>query len=146
MKIKKLIITPLLFISLVISCDGTKTPHQQGDYACKDVTFSHVHCTDQFWRPRLETVRTVTIPYAFKMCEETGRIDNFAVAGGLKKGEFKGNYPFDDSDVFKIVEGASFLLAVEKDERLDHYLDSLIYLFGKAQEADGYLYTNRTIH
>jgi DUF1680 family protein len=88
----------------------------------------------------------VTVPYAFRKCEETGRIDNFAVAGGLKEGRFRGAYPFDDSDVFKIMEGASFLLAVQKDEKLDAYLDSLIFLIGKAQEPDGYLYTNRTIN
>ena len=136
----------LLIMSAFLSCDGINTSPTKGDYAFKDVVFSHVHCTDQFWGSRLETARTVMIPYAFSMCEETGRIDNFAVAAGIKDGEFIGRYPFDDSDVFKIMEGASFLLAVEKDEQLEHYLDSLIFLIGEAQEEDGYLFTNRTIH
>ena len=115
------------------------------DYQYRDVNFTDVHFTDKFWAPRIETLRTVTIPYAFKKCEETGRIDNFAIAAGLKSGKFNTRYPFDDSDAFKIIEGASYLLAVKKDAKLDHYIDSLIYLFSKAQEPDGYLYTTRTI-
>lgn len=132
-------------LSLLFSCSTDKSNARQ-DYAFQDVPFTQVQCTDQFWAPRIETIRTVTVPYAFKKCEETGRIDNFAIAAGLKEGTFRTTYPFDDSDVYKIIEGASFLLAVQKDDRLDHYLDSLISLIGKAQEADGYLYTNRTIN
>ena len=85
------------------------------------------------------------VPHAFHECEETGRIDNFAVAGGLKKGVFKGTR-FDDSDVFKVVEGAAYTLQNNYDPKLDHYLDSLIVLFAAAQEPDGYLYTIRTIN
>lgn len=134
----------LLFVTLLlISCES-KT--RLNDYPYRNVDFTNVHIHDGFWSPRIETTRTVTVPYAFRKCEETGRIDNFAVAGGLKPGEFRGSYPFDDSDVYKIMEGAAFLLAVQKDEKLDAYMDSLIMLIGKAQEPDGYLYTNRTIH
>lgn len=139
---KTLVLTLLTFSFFYISAQKK----EKYDYTCKDVNFTHVHCDDRFWSSRLETARTVLIPYAFRKCEETGRVDNFAIAGGLKDGEFRGRYPFDDSDVFKIMEGASFLLAVKKDDQLDAYLDSLIYLIGKAQEADGYIYTNRTIH
>ncbi len=145
MKLNKIINTVfLLSIFFLASCKKNNT--DTNDYTCKDVDFTHVHCNDHFWTPRLETARTITIPYAFRKCEETGRINNFAVAAGLKEGKFTGSYPFDDSDVYKIMEGASFLLAVQKDEKLDAYLDSVINLIGKAQEADGYLYTNRTIH
>ena len=98
-----------------------------------------------FWHDRLETSRKVMVPHAFHECEETGRIDNFAVAGGLKKGVFKGTR-FDDSDVFKVVEGAAYTLQNNYDPKLDHYLDSLIVLFAAAQEPDGYLYTIRTIN
>ncbi|WP_159467906.1 glycoside hydrolase family 127 protein [Dyadobacter sp. 3J3] len=98
-----------------------------------------------FWHERLETGRTVMIPHVFQECEQTGRIDNFAVAGGLKKGVFQGTR-FDDSDVFKVVEGAAYSLQNHYDAKLDHYLDSLIVLFAAAQEPDGYLYTIRTIN
>ncbi len=131
-------LTPLLF-----SC---KSEENTMDYHYQDVPFTHVHFNDHFWAPRIETIRTVTVPFAFAKCEETGRIDNFAIAAKLMEGKFRTVYPFDDSDVFKIMEGASFLLAVQKDEKLDAYLDSLISLIGAAQEPDGYLYTNRTIN
>ena len=56
------------------------------------------------------------------------------------EGKFNSPYPFDDSDVYKIMEGAAYLLAVKEDKALDMYMDSLIHLIGAAQEPDGYLY------
>jgi len=108
------------------------------------VPFTDVAITDAFWLPRLETNRTVTIPYDFRMCEETGRIANFAKAGGLAEGAFQGNR-YDDSDVFKVIEGAAYSLALHPDPALDRYLDDLIAKIAAAQEEDGYLYTTRTI-
>jgi DUF1680 family protein len=105
------------------------------------VPFTSVHLNDQFWTPKININRTVSIPSAFGKCEETGRMDNFALAGGLIKGEHKGDFPFDDTDVYKVLEGASYALAVQYDKKLDVYLDSLITLIGAAQEKDGYLYT-----
>src|SRR5215212_3616081 len=78
------------------------------------VPFPQVKVHDSFWAPRLETNRAVTIPHDFKMCEETGRISNFEVAGGLKSGEFKGIH-YDDSDVYKVMEGASYSLTTHPD-------------------------------
>lgn len=108
--------------------------------------FTSVRFNDNFWAPKIETNRTVSIPSAFKKCEETGRIDNFAVAGKVKPGEFKGDYPFDDTDVYKVLEGASYALAVRYDREMDDYLDGIIKLIAAAQEKDGYLYTCRTSH
>ena len=114
------------------------------DYPIVAVPFTDVHVSDAFWSPRLELNRKVTIPYAFKQCEETGRIDNFAIAGKLKQGKFKGIF-FNDSDVFKVMEGAAYALAVQPDPQLDKYLDDLIAKVAAAQEPDGYLYTARTL-
>src|SRR5262245_33976655 len=86
------------------------------DYPIKPVPFTKVHIQDEFWRPRLETNRKVTVWYDIKKCEETGRIDNFAKAGKLMAGEFKGIY-FDDSDVYKAIEGAAYSLAVQYDPK-----------------------------
>lgn len=97
-----------------------------------------------FWHDRMETARNTTLPHAFHKLEETGKFDNFAVAGGLKKGTFNG-VRFDESDVYKIVEGAAYTLQNRYDPKLDRYLDSLITLFAAAQEPDGYMYTIRTI-
>lgn len=115
------------------------------DYPFKPVPFTEVQITDNFWLPRLETNRQVTIPYAFRQAEETGRIKNFEIAGGLAEGGFCTTYPFDDSDVYKIIEGAFYSLKVHPDPELDKHLNALIAKIGAAQEEDGYLYTARTI-
>ena len=116
----------------------------QSDYPFHPVPFTAVHVQDGFWTPRIETNRQTTVWYDFKKCEETGRIDNFAKAAGLMKGEFKG-IPFDDSDVFKVIEGASYSLALQPDAKLDKYLDDLIAKIAAAQEPDGYIYTARRL-
>ncbi len=128
-------------LTIALGFDGNAS---NPDYPIRPVPFTSVRVADVFWTPRMETNRTVTIPFDFKKCEETGRIDNFAVAGGLMKGEFRG-IRYDDSDVYKIVEGASYSLALHPDAALDGYLDDLIVKIAAAQEPDGYLYTARTI-
>ncbi len=114
------------------------------DYPIRPVPFTDVEFADAFWRPRLATNRDVTVWYDFRKCEETGRIANFARAGGLEDGEFEG-IPFNDSDVFKVIEGAAYSLALEPDPKLDAYLDALIAKIAAAQEDDGYLYSARTL-
>lgn len=114
------------------------------DYPFTPVPFTDVRIGDGFWLPRLETNRTVTVRYDFQKCEQTGRIRNFARAGGLEQGKFEG-IPFNDSDVVKVVEGASYTLAMHPDPELDKYLDDLIVKIAAAQEDDGYLYTARTL-
>ncbi len=131
----------LVTILTIINACGNKV---KNDYPVKPVPFTEVNFSDQFWAPRLETNRAVTIPFAFKQCEETGRIANFEVAGGLKKGTFSSSYSFDDSDVYKIIEGASYSLAQHPDPALGKYLDDLIAKIAAAQEDDGYLFTART--
>jgi len=92
----------------------------------------------------METNRLVTASYDLLKCQETGRVDNFAKAGGLLDGEFKG-IPFDDSDVYKVIEGAAYLLAQGPDPKLDAHLDVIINQIASAQERDGYLYTARRL-
>lgn len=112
----------------------------------KPVSFTDVHVEDSFWRQRLDTLRNKTIRYAFKRSDEAGYIRNFAIAAGMMEGRFQSGQPFDDAEVFKIIEGASYLLKVEKDEELERYLDSIIDIVVAAQEPNGYLFTNRTIN
>ena len=133
------IILLLVFIPLISFCQPS------GDYPIQPVPFTSVKVTDNFWRPRIRINHEVTIPIAFGHCETTGRIKNFEVAGGMKEGTFCTTYPFDDSDVFKIVEGASYSLQTFPDTGMEAFLDTLIHKFAMAQEDDGYLYTNRTI-
>ncbi|GMU24852.1 MAG: hypothetical protein AMXMBFR13_49230 [Phycisphaerae bacterium] len=114
------------------------------DYTIAPVPFTDVKVQDEFWLPRLQTNRKVTVRYCFQQCEDTHRIDNFAVAGKLKPGKFEGTY-FNDSDVFKVIEGAAYSLSLHPDPELDKYLDNLIAKIAAAQEPDGYLYCVRTI-
>jgi uncharacterized protein len=128
---------------------GRANPRPAHDYPVQPVPFTAVHLDDVFWAPRIETNRKVTIPFAFHKCEETGRVDNFVRAAAALRGEPVDRklppYPFDDTDVYKVIEGASYTLSVQYDSKLDAYIDSLITKIAAAQEPDGYLYTARTI-
>jgi DUF1680 family protein len=115
------------------------------------VPFTSVHLTDRFWLPRIEINRRVTIPFAFAQCEKTGRLDHFVRAARVLRGEPVANldppgYPFDDTDIYKVIEGASYTLSVHPDAKLEGYVDGLIEKIAAAQEPDGYLYTTRTIN
>jgi DUF1680 family protein len=125
-------------------CNPLSAQNASHPYPIQPLPFTRVKIQDDFWLPRMITNREVTIHYCFKKCEETGRISNFSKAGGLEKGAFEGIY-FNDSDVFKIVEGAAYSLSIHPDPKLDAYLDDLILKIAAAQEEDGYLYTARTI-
>ncbi|MCA9881924.1 MAG: glycoside hydrolase family 127 protein [Anaerolineae bacterium] len=114
------------------------------DYPIQPVAFTNVRIQDSFWSQRIQTSCEVTIPSNFEKSESTGRIDNFAKAGGLMEGAYEGMW-FNDSDVFKIIEGAAYALQYAYNPELDAYLDGLIAKIAAAQEADGYLYTPRTI-
>ncbi|MFL5745560.1 MAG: glycoside hydrolase family 127 protein [Niastella sp.] len=114
------------------------------DYPVQAVNFTAVHFTDNFWLPRMKINHTVTIPASFARCESTGRVKNFEMAAA-HSGKFCTTYPFDDTDIYKTIEGASFSLSLFPDKKLEAYIDSLIDKIAKAQEPDGYLYTARTI-
>ena len=129
---------------LIFACYSVSALAQKQDYPIQPVAFTQVKLTDHLWTSRIETNRTVTIPASFDRCKTTGRIKNFEMAAE-GKGKFCTAYPFDDTDIYKTIEGASYSLAVHPDKKLDAYLDSLIEVVGKAQEKDGYLYTSRTI-
>lgn len=129
----------ILFLSILLVARA-----QQKDYPIQAVDFTKVTLNDRFWMPRIETNRTVTIPASFARCESTGRVKNFLMAAN-KSGKFCTRYPFDDTDIYKTIEGASFSLALHYDAILDAYLDSMIQIIANAQEPDGYLYTARTI-
>ncbi len=135
-----------IFVAVMLaSCNGKFPEPERGQNGwLKTPSLQSVAVNDAFWKPLIERNRTVTIPYTFGKCEETGRIDNFAIAGGLKKGKHTGER-YNDSDVFKIIEGACYSLLETPDPVLRNYVDSLVTLIAAAQEDDGYLYTTRTI-
>ncbi|SKC99238.1 hypothetical protein SAMN05660461_1417 [Chitinophaga ginsengisegetis] len=131
-----------LFISI---CAASTAWAQVKDYPVKSVNFTAVQLTDSFWLPRLRTNHLVTIPASFERCENTGRVKNFEMAAA-HSGKFCTTFPFDDTDIYKTIEGASFSLSLFPDKKLDNYIDSLIVKVANAQEKDGYLYTARTIN
>ncbi|MCF6332172.1 MAG: glycoside hydrolase family 127 protein [Draconibacterium sp.] len=135
----------LLSCIVFIYSSCSKNQQKPNEYPISPVSFTQVQVNDNFWAKRIKTNHDVTIPIAIQKSKETGRIDNFAIAGGLMEGEFCSPYPFDDSDIYKIIEGAAYSLQMFPDEKMEKTIDSLIYLIGEAQEDDGYLYTNRTI-
>lgn len=118
---------------------------QNKDYPIQAVPFTKVALNDNFWLPRMRTNHTVTIPASFERCEKTGRVKNFEMAA-THTGKFCTVYPFDDTDIYKTIEGASYSLSLFPNKQLELYMDSLITIVGKAQEPDGYLYTARTIN
>ena len=132
----------VLFIGVTaLTLTASATQKSQSVAPIQEVSFTQVHLNDDFWMPRIEINRTVSIPSAFHECEVNGRFDNFAIAAGLIQGEHRGDFSFDDTDPYKVIEGASYSLAVHYDAALDHYLDSVINIIAQAQEPDGYLTT-----
>ena len=115
-------------------------------YPYTPVPFTSVKVTDGFWGQRLTASREVTIPLAFSKCEETGRYDNFVKAAHPSDSYKVGGFSFDDTDVYKTIEGASYLLQTYPDKKLEAYIDSVLVLVAAAQEPDGYLYTARTMN
>jgi DUF1680 family protein len=114
------------------------------DYPIQAVPLTAVRITDAFWAPRREINRTVTIPHIMAENELTGRVDNFLRAARKKPGSYQGQR-YNDTDVYKVIEAASWSLATHPDPELDKKLDDLIAIVAAAQEPDGYLYTPRTV-
>ena len=145
----KQLLTILIFAAIIQTAQSAKQPSH--GYPISPVPFTSVKVTPgTFWGQRLEASRNVTVPLAFQKCEETGRYTNFSNAAQHLKDPskvFKVNgvgYSFDDTDPYKTIEGASYLLQTYPDKKLEAYIDSVLDVIASAQEPDGYLYTART--
>lgn len=135
--------TVLLLAGLLL---GGVAGAQQTGYPITPVPFTATHVTGGFWKQRLDACRDVTVPLAFSKCEETGRYDNFVKAQHPCDTFKVGGFSFDDTDVYKTIEGASYLLQTYPDKRMESYIDSVLTIVAGAQEPDGYLYTARTMN
>lgn len=144
--ITNLLKTLPFFVLLISFCVQSQQHAKKLDYAITPVNIQNVKLTDKFWLPIIKKVQEKTIEYAIHKCEEEGRLDNFLIAGKQKEGFVKGQMPFDDTDVYKIIEGASNTLISEPNPKLEQLLDSLISIVKIGQEKDGYLTTWRTIN
>lgn len=140
----------LLLSTLLLSVVGV---FAYGQYPIAQIDLRQVTLTDLFWLPQIRTVQEKTIAYAFAKCEEEGRMENFVTAGDVIRGKqqvgeakARGVMVFDDTDVYKTIEGAAYSLISAPNPQLDAYLDSVIALIAYGQEPDGYLTTWRTIN
>ncbi|GAP72285.1 putative glycosyl hydrolase of unknown function [Candidatus Symbiothrix dinenymphae] len=139
---KNVLLSSLAILSL-LSCTRAGV-----DYPIQQVNLNHVTLTDAFWLPKIQTIQRTTIRYAFDKCAAEGRFENFITAGRViqgKTGKTRGVMPFDDTDVYKTIEGAAYSLISAPNPELENYLDSVIAIVETGQEPDGYLTTWRTI-
>lgn len=136
----------ILVIALTGICLAGSAQTHDGGYPITPVPFTSVKVTDSFWGQRLKASREVTIPLAFSKCEETGRYENFCKAAHPSSEYKVGGLAFDDTDVYKTIEGASYSMQTYPDKKLAKYIDSVLTIVAAAQEPDGYLYTSRTMN
>ena len=130
----------------MLCADAKKQAVIQSGYPITPVPFTAVHVNSGFWGQRLDASRDVTIPLAFSKCEESGRYENFKKAAHPKPEYHPEGFSFDDTDVYKTIEGASYRLSNYPDKKLVAYIDSVLEIVAAAQEPDGYLYTSRTMN
>lgn len=150
----------LVATSASVSAKSNAPKVMANGYPYTQVPFTSVKMAhNSFWGARLQAAREVTVPLAFSKCESEHRYKNFDMAAytlkhpghaGLQTPEwdvakFMG-FSFDDTDVYKTIEGASYILQTYPDKKLKAYIDSVLNVVGAAQEPDGYLYTARTIN
>jgi len=104
------------------------------------VPIEAVRIGDGFWRGWLDRLYDVTLPTQHAQCEATGRLDNIRRVSGRVDAPFRGRY-YDESDVYKWLEAASWALAGREDRRLRALVDALVDDIAAAQQPDGYLHT-----
>ena len=112
--------------------------------ALRAVPFQDVRISDAFWSPRIKTNSTATIEANLHQCEITGRIKNFALAGKLAAGKHEGAL-YNDSDLYKVLEGIAYALSSKRDADLEKRGDAIIDQIAAAQQPDGYLNTYFTL-
>ncbi|MFT4093622.1 MAG: glycoside hydrolase family 127 protein [Niabella sp.] len=143
---KKILFTfAQLFLAALVMAQSLEI----SNYAIQKVDLRQVQLTDNFWLPKIRQIQQVTIPFALQKCEENGRFENFVTAEKVIKGgtgKVLGKMPFDDTDPYKIIEGASLTLVSAPDPKLAALLDKYIAIIARGQEPDGYLTTWRTIN
>jgi len=141
MKVQNALLLTALAVAIVTPIARADAPTHRKLSA---VPFTEVKVQDEFWAPRIQTNREKSLPHNFKWCEQTGRFSNFAKAGGLMEGKFEGIY-FNDSDVYKVLEGAAYSLADRRDPALEKMVDDVIAKIAAAQQDNGYLNSYYTL-
>lgn len=139
--------TAIIFAATVLAANSATAQNHNYGYPYTPVAFTSVKIApNTFWGDRIKAAREVTIPLAFSKCESEGRYANFVKAAHPSDSYKVGGFSFDDTDVYKTIEGASYLLQTYPDKKLEKYIDSVLVVVAAAQEPDGYLYTARTMN
>lgn len=133
-------------LALMVSC-GTQTEVTPYDGALTQISFDKVTLQDDFWLPRLNTQKQTLVPFSLEKTESA--VENLRRVGAYLRGErvteqFVGPY-YVASDLFKVMEGAAYLLTLEKDEELERQMDEIIDVIAAAQAPDGYLYEHHIL-
>jgi DUF1680 family protein len=139
------IICSALLLALAIACSTKSANTTVGIYPITPIDIKNVVLTDSFWLPKVRLIQETTIKHAFEKCHEDGRMENFLIAGGKMEGKARGVMPFDDTDLYKIIEGGAYSLINMPNPTLDAYMDSIIAIIAVGQEPDGYITTWFTI-
>ena len=143
---------PLILVGQLAGTDRVDA----SDYPVQPVPFTDVQFTAGLLHDRQVVNSKVTLPFALDQCESSGRLKNFDLAAEVMRRRAAGEttfqikpptiWPFDDTDVYKSIESASFNLSVKPDPALAERVEKMIGRVATAQEPDGYLYTFRTMH
>lgn len=134
----KNVLTGLLMVFLWAACSEEKleiTP----------VPFNKVTLTDGFWKERMKTEINVTVPFSVAQSEPA--IERFRRCAAFLAGDSTAlpqTHRFISSDLYKVMEGVSYSLMMERNPALEIQMDSVIRLIAASQEADGYLYISHT--
>ena len=140
MKIRNLILSSVAACTL-LSC-STVTDVAPYTGSITQVPFDQVSLQDDFWLPRLNTQKRTLVP--FSLDKTAYAVENLRRVGAYLRGEkvtkpLEGPY-YVASDLFKVMEGAAYLLTLEKDDALERQMDEIIDVIAAAQAPDGYLY------
>lgn len=110
------------------------------------VKFTDVQIEGAFWRERLDTVLTRTIPSQHARLVEHGILDSLDVPQPpppLRIPRHRHNdfttQIFWDSDIGKWIEAASYALQHRRDATIEAQIDAITEQLAKAQLPDGYL-------
>lgn len=134
MKIKQLLIVTLTILSLSLSV-------VQGQDILTPIPFNEVTLEDNFWLPRLHTQKEVLVPFALDKTKPA--VENLQRTANFLKGipdELPFPHRFVSSDLYKVMEGAAYLLKLERDPELEKEMDRIIHIISEAQQEDGYNY------
>lgn len=126
---------------LLAGCAAPSASAAGGEAKIEPVPFKQVRLTGGFWAARIKANATTTLPHVLEQCRKTGRMSNFEIAAGKAEGKHQGLF-FNDSDVYKIIEGAVYALHNRKNETLEKTCEEFIAVLAGAQKADGYLNTH----